>query len=60
MPPCPVLQGLLNSWLSASSVQAEVDKAAKLLVLPETPTKIASQVQDHARLLACLPVCLLA
>ena len=48
-PPRPVLQGPLDSWLSASSVQAEVDKAAKLLALAETPIKIASQVQDHAR-----------
>ena len=43
--PRPVLQGPLDSWLSARSVQAEVDKAAKLLALAETPTKIASQVQ---------------
>ena len=48
-PPRPVLQGPLDSWLSASSVQVEVDKAAKLLALAETPIKIASQVQDHAR-----------
>ena len=53
--PRPVLQGPLDSWLSASSVQAEVDKAAKLLALAETPIKIASQVQDHARSLACPP-----
>ena len=53
--PRPVLQGPLDSWLSARSVQAEVDKAAKLLALAETPTKIASQVQDHARSLACPP-----
>ena len=58
--PRPVLQGPLDSWLSASSVQAEVDKAAKLLALAETPTKIASQVQDHPRSLACPPVCSLA
>ena len=51
-PPRPVLQGPLDSWLSARSVQAEVDKAAKLLALAETPTKIASQVQDHVRELA--------
>ena len=50
--PRPVLQGPLDSWLSARSVQAEVDKAAKLLALAETPTKIASQVQDHIRELA--------
>ena len=50
-PPRPVLQGPLDSWLSASSVQAEVDK---------TPIKIASQVQDHTRSLACPPVCSLA
>ena len=50
--PRPVLQGLLDSWLSALSVQAEVDKAAKLLALAETPTQIASQVQNHARPLA--------
>ena len=55
--PRPVLQGPLDSWLSARSVQAEVDKAAKLLPLAETPTKIASQVQDHPRSLACPPVC---
>ena len=59
-PPRPVLQGPLDSWLSASSVQAEVDKAAKLLALAETPTQIASQVQNHARSLACSPVCSLA
>ena len=47
--PRPVLQGPLDSWLSARFVQAEVDKAAKLLALAETPIKIASQVQDHAR-----------
>ena len=58
--PRPVLQGLLDSWLSALSVQAEVDKAAKLLALAETPTQIASQVQNHARSLACSPVCSLA
>ena len=58
--PRPVLQGPLDSWLSARSVQAEVDKAAKLLALAETPTKIASQVQDHPRSLACPPVCSLA
>jgi hypothetical protein len=58
--PRPVLQGPLDSWLSALSVQAEVDKAAKLLALAETPTQIASQVQNHARSLACSPVCSLA
>lgn len=58
--PRPVLQGPLDSWLSARSVQAEVDKAAKLLALAETPTQIASQVQNHARSLACSPVCSLA
>ena len=36
-------------------MQVEVDKAAKLLALAETPIKIASQVQDHARSLACPP-----
>jgi hypothetical protein len=56
----PVFQGPLHSWLSARSMQAEVDKAAKLLALAETPTKIASQVQDHAPPLACMPACLLA
>ena len=59
-PPRPVLQGPLDSWLSTSSVQAEVDKAAKLLALAEKPMEITSQVQDHTRSLACLPVCSLA
>ena len=58
--PRPVLQGPLNSWLSARSVQAEVDKAAKLLALAEKPMEITSQVQDHTRSLACPPVCSLA
>ena len=58
-PPRPVLQGPLDSWLSASSVQVEVDKAAKLLALAETPIKIAAGAGSRplarmpARPLAC-------
>ena len=55
--PSPTLQGPLDSWLSASSAQAEVDKAAKPLALAETPIKITMQVQDHTHSIAYPPVC---
>ena len=58
--PSPALQGPLDSWLSASSAQAEVHKAAKPLALAETPIKIALQVQDHTHSIAYPPVCSLA